>query len=157
MVINPIRSLRVTRMEPPSSCFAGERVSREKGQPIATVSLSLPEPVFKNLRTAYITCRGSHQPRPFRAIDFSPQSHCSHFCISALSTFRGSPHNTSRCHCQGSDQGQVLICTQTHTHRQMTCTHRHNHTPLHHPYAAPHTSTFPSLSDSKHPSLKPLF
>lgn len=30
-------------MEPPSSCFAGERVSREKGQPIATVSLSLPE------------------------------------------------------------------------------------------------------------------
>lgn len=115
MVINPIRSLQVTRMEPPSSCFAGERVSQEKGQPIATVSPSLPEPVFKNLHTAYITCRASHQPRPFRATDFSPQSHCSHFCISALSTFRGSPHYTSRCHCQSSDQGQVLTRTQTHT------------------------------------------
>lgn len=138
MVINPIRSLRVIRMEPPSSCFAGERVSQEKGQPIATVSPSLPEPVFKNLRTAYITCRASHQPRPFRAIDFSPQSHCSHFCISALSTFRGSPHYTSRCHCQGSGQGQVLTCTQTH--RQMTCTHRHSHTPPHHTQLITHQS-----------------
>lgn len=141
MVINPIRSLRVTRTQPPSSCFARERVSQEKGQPIAIVSPLFQSLSSKPFRTVYITCRASHQPRPFRAIDFSPQSRCSHFCISALSTFRGPPTTTHTPHTLLG----VTVRVQTkvrYSDDMHTKTQSHTTTPPVHSSVS-HTNLFP--------------